>query len=134
MTGGSSFCSEPLTWTPTQLGDKPVHGHGKTNSSAPQQPPAPQHAQQVQQQRQLKQQTVQPGHATQQQQQKQGEQQQQEEADASVGAVKLRHPRSDWLMSHLPDPERHFRTMAKVSSCCPVCVAYSSCILMLLLG
>jgi hypothetical protein len=26
----------------------------------------------------------------------------------------LRHPRSDWLMSHLPDPERHFRTMAKV--------------------
>lgn len=43
-------------------------------------------------------------------------QQQQDEDDTEVGGggPRLRHPRSDWLLSRLPDPERHFRIMAKV--------------------
>lgn len=43
--------------------------------------------------------------------------QEQHAADAAGagGAPKLRHPRSDWLLSQLPDAERHFRIMAKVA-------------------
>jgi hypothetical protein len=33
---------------------------------------------------------------------------------------KLRHPRSDWLLSQLPQPERHFRIMAKVNTHTPI--------------
>lgn len=102
LTGGSSFHSSSIVWTPSQPGDMPVH------MRAPQTPgthPQQHHGQHME---------AQPSSNL------NCAKHEQHEADAADavgagGAPKLRHPRSDWLLSQLPDAERHFRIMAKVA-------------------
>jgi len=106
MTGGSSFHSTPLMWTPTQPGDRPVQ---QAHTQQHEQPPIPPLQQQQYRQQSRQQEQLQPP-ADKQPQQQEGA------PDAGVPGVppKLRHPRSDWLTALLPDPEKHFRIMAKV--------------------
>lgn len=121
LTGGSSFHSQPITWTPTQPGDRPVlraataaSTQGATEKLPPHQDPDHHQQQQQQQppQEQEQEQQDDSGQTGQQQQQQQGECQ--GDTQHTVCPIKLRHPRSDWLMGQLPQPQRHFRIMAKV--------------------
>lgn len=112
ITGGTSFHSKPIAWTPTQPGDQPVRASTGTVSTQPH-VTHPRQAtgctrvagQQQQQEQQLQQQQ---GAGAGLQQPQLPEQQEQ-------AVPRLRHPRSDWLMHHLPDPETHFKIMAKVA-------------------
>ncbi|KAF8067179.1 hypothetical protein HT031_002226 [Scenedesmus sp. PABB004] len=93
MTGGSSFHSRPVAWTPSQPGDAPVRrGGGAADGGSSAARPAAQAG------------AAEPG----------------EPAGPAAGvgadvAARLQHPRSCWLRRELPDPEAHFRTMARVA-------------------
>ncbi|KAF6255366.1 hypothetical protein COO60DRAFT_215250 [Scenedesmus sp. NREL 46B-D3] len=110
MSGGSSFHSSAITWTPSQPGDKP-----------PAQRAREQQQQQQQQQQTLEQQQEQPYSSPKAQRRLEPqhfEQQQQDTAAAATaagGLPPLQHPRSAWLRRQLPQPEQQFRVMARVA-------------------